>query len=174
MVSPQPLTAALDIFNSRAKFAAVPNMATASDLVMDQVKHTLRHPSSIPNLAYKTMLSMATIAERLKLVIDARSDVSAADVSRHIGISKAAMSDILSGKTKQPKPENLLKIADYLGLEIRWIISGEGLKTREESRRQRIDISHLSEPHQALIQTLVDTVEQPEAPESSNSNSHRH
>lgn len=113
---------------------------------------------------------MASIADRLKTEIDGRDDVRAADVARAIGITKAAMSDILHGKTKQPKPENLLAIADFLGLELRWIISGKGPRTKEEKRRSTLDVSSLSDQDQARIQTIVDTFSQPQTPANSHKN----
>lgn len=129
---------------------------------MTIVKHALLIEVKHSYLPMFDNCLMATIAERLKTEIDGRDDVRAADVARAVGISKAAMSDILHGKTKQPKPENLLAIADYLGLELRWIISGRGPKTKEDKRRAMIDISSLSDQDQARIQTIVDTFSEPQ------------
>jgi len=111
---------------------------------------------------------MTSIAERLRKVIDSRDDVRDVDVARAIGVSKAAMSDILNGKTKQPKPTNLLQIADFLGLEIRWVISGIGPKTRAEARRDSLDLSDLSDGAKVRIQTIVDAFSEPTLPTNSN------
>lgn len=101
-----------------------------------------------------------TIGERLRAEIDSRPDVSYADVARAIKISRAAMSDILSGKTKKPKPDNLLAIADFLGLEIRWLITGQGHRLVSQTRADSLDLSALDSADKARLRSIMDALAQ--------------
>jgi transcriptional regulator with XRE-family HTH domain len=48
------------------------------------------------------------------------------ELARRVGVSKAAVSHWLDGTTKFIRPEHLVSIADALGLELRWLITGRG------------------------------------------------
>lgn len=46
------------------------------------------------------------------------------------GVSKQSIALIESGKTKGPRSDTLFKIADTLGVEPRWLVTGTGPKQR--------------------------------------------
>ncbi len=64
--------------------------------------------------------------DRLKEVI-AEKGIKPADLIRWCKISKSAVSQWKSGRTK-PTPANIFKIADQTGYSARWLATGEGPK----------------------------------------------
>jgi len=66
-------------------------------------------------------------------------------VAKNIGITTASLSAIENSLTKSPKPENVLKIADFFNVSIHWLISGNGPKTSgQESKNSEKNSSTLS------------------------------
>ena len=49
-----------------------------------------------------------------------------AELARRCHIDRSAVNQWLNGSVKNIRPENLVALADALGLEIRWIITGRG------------------------------------------------
>lgn len=66
--------------------------------------------------------------------------LSAKDLADATGISFTGIGFILTGATKYPRPETLFALADYLGLEPRWLGIGEGkrLNAAIQSERKRL------------------------------------
>ncbi len=54
---------------------------------------------------------------------------SARSLASVVGVSPAAVAMWENGQTKNLRPENLLAVADELGVTIRWLITGRGQKT---------------------------------------------
>lgn len=79
------------------------------------------------------MLNMSTLSERLQECL-ADLDIKAAELARRIDVSKATTSLWLNGTTKQLDGDNLLKAAFALGVEARWLQSGQGPKKRQGSQ----------------------------------------
>lgn len=77
------------------------------------------------------------------------------ELAKLIGVSRQALNQMELDKTKNPKPENLLKIADITGYELRWLITGKGPQTKKEAAKDRIDISKLPSDSQAVIRALL-------------------
>jgi transcriptional regulator with XRE-family HTH domain len=48
------------------------------------------------------------------------------ELAKRVGVSKTAVSLWINETTKFIRPEHLVKIADALGLEIRYLITGQG------------------------------------------------
>lgn len=94
--------------------------------------------SSIPNQLYAQYAIMSLLKDRLKEAMEQASPkLSPADLSRTIGVSKATVSDWLSGKTNQMKGNYLLKAADVLGVSAKWLGSGKGpIKLTQVSETQ--------------------------------------
>lgn len=59
--------------------------------------------------------------EIIKAKLDERS-ITAYKMCKDIGISPTVISDLKSGKSK-PKTDKLIKIADYLGVDVKVFIS---------------------------------------------------
>lgn len=84
-----------------------------------------RYLSTISNGQSLTMAYMTTFPERLKEALDS-AGMRPVDLSTAIGITRAAVSSLTSGRTKAPTPENLYAIADALGVSPRWLATGRG------------------------------------------------
>jgi len=101
-------------------------------------------------------LVMGTIGDRVKIARLAMN-WNQPDLAKETHISKQAISQIETGTTKNPKPENLLKIADATGFELRWLISGNGPQTSKDAALDRLDISELSTDSKAAIRAVMDS-----------------
>ena len=122
------------------------------------VKHVCPKVSSIFAIHGGMIVSMSqqfkTIGERVKYA-RAAAGYNGPQLAEKIGVSKQAISAIESGKTKQPKPEHLLAIADATGFELRWLISEKGPSTRKEATLGKLDITGLSTANQAAIRAAL-------------------
>jgi len=99
-------------------------------------------------------VDMTTIGERIKEAMDA-ADLDQPKLARRIGVSKQAISAMISGSTKAPTAENVFKIAEATNHEARWIVTGKGPRTKQEAAMERLDISMLSPSHQAAIRAAL-------------------
>lgn len=72
-----------------------------------------------------------------------------ADVSRATGISNMTLSDWKNGKTT-PKQENLLKIADYFGVSLDYLVTGSDKKYSSEDALLDVRISEDFELKEAI------------------------
>lgn len=68
---------------------------------------------------------MPTIGERIRSEREA-AGLKKRELGRLVGMTGAGIGQIESGATKSPKPENLIKMADALGVSIRWLTTGRG------------------------------------------------
>jgi len=59
-------------------------------------------------------------------------DMLATRLADHCNVTRAAVTGWTSGNTKHIRPDHLLMIADVLGLELRWLISGKGPRLNSE------------------------------------------
>jgi len=55
-----------------------------------------------------------------------RAGLSQAQLGAAIGVSKNAISQMELGSSKNPSAENLLPLAEALGVDPKWLISGKG------------------------------------------------
>ena len=66
-------------------------------------------------------------------------DMQQVELARRVGVSKAAVSHWLDGTTKFIRPEHLVSIADALGLELRWLITGRGPRLAKDGSPMDFD-----------------------------------
>lgn len=66
-----------------------------------------------------------TIGQRIRKARNAIG-MSQGKLATIVGVKKSAVSQWEGGQTKDPKPENLLKVADATGVSLRWLITGHG------------------------------------------------
>jgi transcriptional regulator with XRE-family HTH domain len=66
------------------------------------------------------------IVERLKAALESKKGATQAGIAKACGKSRASVSEWFSGETNAPTAENLAKAADYLGVDFRWLATGEG------------------------------------------------
>jgi transcriptional regulator with XRE-family HTH domain len=64
------------------------------------------------------------IGERIAELISQRG-VTYSVVSSQAGVSKQAVCDWIKGRSTNIRPNNLIAIADYFGVSVRWIVTGE-------------------------------------------------
>jgi transcriptional regulator with XRE-family HTH domain len=89
-----------------------------------------------PALALK-LAFMGEFKERLKAALDHAKLGSEADARRQLGealgVSAAAISQVLTGSTRAMTAENTAKAARFLGVSIYWLATGEGPMLEELS-----------------------------------------
>lgn len=68
---------------------------------------------------------MSTLEERFKFARQ-QAGLSQAELSRAIGISKSAVSQIESGKTRNLKSATLVALERVSGISSQWIVTGRG------------------------------------------------
>ena len=86
----------------------------------DNVKHALQvgvHDVGMP-----------TIGDRIAEILREDPSKKQSALAEACGVTRASVSDWISGKSKTLKPENLVAAADYLGVELRWLANGTGPK----------------------------------------------
>ena len=67
-----------------------------------------------------------TFTERLNVALKQADGVSQADLARHCGVSTASVSNWFTGITKSLRGDNLLQVANALGVSPAWLASGQG------------------------------------------------
>lgn len=77
------------------------------------------------NSACKT--AYMNIGDRIKSSREAKG-LSQRELGKRVGVQSQSVSQWESGTTKALRPENLLAVADELGVSIRWLISGRGAR----------------------------------------------
>ena len=100
---------------------------------------------------------MSKISERIGKALLHRK-MSQSKLAEKVGLSKEAISMILSGITKSPTPENLFKIADALNYKARYLCTGEGWMTVEEETEDTILIGHLPKDERKILRAMIITL----------------
>jgi len=121
--------------------------------------HRCTQPQS--NTLVLTLVQMdkpATLADRLKDAMG--TEISASDLARACGISPAAVSKWLDGRTKQLSADNYEAAAQKLGVRVFWLRTGKGprhgehaAEDREASRALEL-LDQLTEPLTQLVAVL--------------------
>jgi transcriptional regulator with XRE-family HTH domain len=99
-------------------------------------------------------VGMSTIGERIQEAMTA-ARLDQPGLARRIGVSKQAISAMISGSTKAPTADNVFRIAEATGFEPKWIVTGKGPRTKQEAAMERLDISMLSPAQQAAIRAAL-------------------
>ena len=69
-----------------------------------------------------------TLSERLQELIAEKGRGCQADLARHCGVTRPAITHWLSGRNKGVESTYLFAIADYFRVDARWLATGEGTK----------------------------------------------
>lgn len=77
------------------------------------------------NAERRTMASLPTIGDRVRFVMEARG-MKQTEVAERIGVTQAAISNIVTDSSRKPSAPTLLKLASALQANPYWIISGDG------------------------------------------------
>lgn len=73
---------------------------------------------------------LSTINGRFADAMRAAGFRTQVEFARAAGLSKQTVGDWMHGRTANIRPENLVRAADALGVEIRWLATGEGPRRR--------------------------------------------
>ncbi|HHT7764486.1 XRE family transcriptional regulator [Pasteurella multocida] len=89
---------------------------------------------------------MSDLATRLQALLEEKR-LSKNAFAKMVGVSQPAISDIINGKTRDPK--NILEIATALGVDPNWLKTGEGsrdtsLIVSEPNAEHKLKFDHLS------------------------------
>lgn len=101
-----------------------------------------------------------TIGDRILEALQDRAGdgVTRSDLARACGVKPASVSQWISGSTKSIRQDHLVKAADFLGVNIRWLAVGEGPK-KLDHKEVWLDIGGLSPERQAALRALLGTLE---------------
>jgi len=108
-----------------------------------------------------------TITDRLVEVFAAaeRDGLTQADLARRVGVTRATVNDWLKGRAVSIKPPHLFALADALGIEPRWLATGQGPRecTRMSAEQRRLieEFHALSETERAAVRVLVHQLAEP-------------
>ena len=69
-------------------------------------------------------MNTLSFSDRLLVAMDAEK-LSQADLARRVGVSRAAINQVVSGATKGMKPDNLVAVARALNVRVEWLAMGE-------------------------------------------------
>ena len=107
-------------------------------------------------IAWRVPSEIMDLGDRIKMMlVERRSDgISQSGLARACGVSPASVSQWVRGPTKDLRMENLVAVADYLGVEIRWLATGEGPKYMDH-KEAWLDIGDLSPESQAALRALL-------------------
>jgi transcriptional regulator with XRE-family HTH domain len=111
------------------------------------------------------ILSMHTIGERIRSE-RTRLKLTQLQVARAAGKTKAAISALERGASKNPRPETLVGAAECLGVTIAWLIQGTEPKwvSSVPLPRARVAETAPSYGQREQIKQLVDTVDESKLP----------
>jgi transcriptional regulator with XRE-family HTH domain len=82
------------------------------------------------------------------------------ELASRCGVSRAAVSGWINGTTKNIRNDHLLMVADTLGLEIRWLISGKGPRLAAQAPpvnydSQDLDLLHAPPEVKAIFRNIL-------------------
>lgn len=77
-----------------------------------------------------------TIAGRIVVRMEEKG-LTASDLAAATGMSFTGVGFILTGDTKYPRPETLVRLSDLLDLEIRWLAVKEGPRERANAQADK-------------------------------------
>lgn len=91
---------------------------------------------------------MKTLAERLKYAMEVLppKKVKGVELARAVGVKPPSVSDWLSGKSKNMEGPNLIRAAQFLKVNSKWLATGIGKPTDEEIKSEFSNVSFNSLP----------------------------
>ncbi len=85
-----------------------------------------------------------------------RAGESLQELADALGMSKAHMWDLETGKSKNPSAEVLKKLSDHFKVSVAWWFGEELGDDEQQLRIMFRDLQELDEPDRELIQALID------------------
>ncbi|MEG2265707.1 MAG: XRE family transcriptional regulator [Acinetobacter sp.] len=86
---------------------------------------------------------MKTLAERLKYAMEVLppKKIKGVELARAVGVKPPSVSDWLSGKSKNMEGPNLIRAAQFLKVNSKWLATGIGKPTDEEIKSEFSNVS---------------------------------
>lgn len=86
---------------------------------------------------------MKTLSERLKHAMEVLppKKIKGVELARAVGVKPPSVSDWLSGKSKTMEGPNLVRAAQFLKVNSKWLATGSGKPTDEESKSDFSNVS---------------------------------
>ena len=95
----------------------------------------------------------------------AASGLTQAELARRCKVGRASVNGWLKGRATNIRPQHLFMLADALGVEARWLATGEGPRARQLISREQsklLDAYHHADPAaRHAILTLTEQVAEP-------------
>jgi len=111
-----------------------------------------------------TMSDMNSIGQRMKSAAHGKwGDEWRVELRRATGFTRQTLHKIENGDTKNPQPATLFAIADAIGIEARWLGTGEGSRTAhlhltDEERRWLALRDQLDPEQQHTLRRFLDAL----------------
>ena len=119
--------------------------------------HTPPVNHSIQDGYYLEGMPTTTINDRINARLDELEKegrkITDAALGRIAGVARQTVGDWRKGRSVNLRPENLIAVADALGLEVRWLATGRG------PRLARHPMQNYTEAHELIDQARPETVE---------------
>lgn len=116
------------------------------------------------------MNEFKTLAQRLKYAMDIlpSKKIKGVELARAVGVKPPSVSDWISGKSKTMEGENLLKAANFLGVNPIWLASGIGQPQKKSSTDNEISNIELltTSTRSKKLDSLVKKLEEMEQDET--------
>lgn len=101
------------------------------------------------------METLISFSNRLAYALQCKG-VRPVELAKFLGVSRAAVSLLLSGQNKGMRPEHLVRTADWLGVRIEWLATGEGaMQPRRLSVQQRALLALTDDLPAEAIETML-------------------
>ena len=84
-----------------------------------------------------------TLATRIKDRLE-ELGMGQAELARRCGVDRSAVNQWVSGRVPNIRPDNLICVADTLGLEIRWLATGRGPRLARQEPPKNYDDTDLA------------------------------
>lgn len=69
-------------------------------------------------------MNLLSFSDRLQAAMDAEG-LKQVDLAHRVGLTRAAINQVVSGATKGMKPDNLVAVARALRVRVEWLATGE-------------------------------------------------
>ncbi|WOE40669.1 LexA family protein [Acinetobacter chinensis] len=91
---------------------------------------------------------MKTLSERLKYAMEVLppKKIKGVELARAVGVKPPSVSDWLSGKSKNMDGPNLIRAAQFLKVNSKWLATGVGKPTDEETKSEFVNVSFENVP----------------------------
>lgn len=95
---------------------------------------------------------MKTLAERLKYAMEVLppKKIKGVELARAVGVKPPSVSDWLSGKSKNMDGTNLIRAAQFLKVNTKWLATGIGKPSDEESKSDFSNVSFNDTPFRKI------------------------